>query len=245
MLEDEKKIASPFDILKDSLSYFESNTFMLRLFWLAHFVLCAFYNLIPNGFSNPLCLLWAVVYYVFICGFLRFYYHKQPYFMTKENVSSLVPSSKIFLICFFTLFFVLILPYIPLLFGFDNGYFAFFEKYMEAIKSPETTILNTVIFSVIFLVISPFAFCRPYLAWISALQGRNGSVRKAFKRTEGKYFWFLTLMFWLNLPAVIVCWIDLKIGCHGWLNVGFYSVFLLYFNVVFAKIYDRLYTLSD
>jgi len=109
---------------------------------------------------------------------------------------------------------------------------------MEALQSPETSLVNTTIFSVFFLVLSPIAFCRPYLAWISALQGYSGSIRKVFKKTSGNYLKFLGLMFILNLPGFFVYEADTLLNCHGWFSVGFYSIYILFFNIVFTKVYD-------
>ena len=144
-------------------------------------------------------------------------------------------------ITFGLLFFLLILPFLPLLMGFNNKYLLFFERYMEMLQAPQMGLLNMAIFSLIFLLISPFAFSRPYLAWISALQGFSGSVRKVFKKTKGNNLTFIALMFLLNLPCFFVYEADIFLKCHGWFSVGFYSIYLLYFNIVFAKVYDWFY----
>ncbi len=229
------------NVLEDAWLYMCKNQSNLHIFWVTHLAFCAFYNLLPNGFSNPFSLLWLILYYVFWCIFFRFYYGKRPYFSFKKILASAVPSSKMLFISFALMFFLLMVPYIPLLMGFNNKYLLVFENYMATIASPEISLFNVVVFSFIFLLISPIALCRPYLAWISALQGYSGSVRKVFKKTKQNNLRFLYLMFLLNLPGFFVYGIDLFIGCHGWLCACFYSIYLIYFNLVFAKIYDYFY----
>ena len=125
--------------------------------------------------------------------------------------------------------------------GFDDKYLLFFEKYMEALQNVEASILNQVVLAVILLIISPLIICRPYFAWISSLQGLNASMRKAFRKTEGNYGNFMLIMLILNIPCLIVYELDMYLECHGWLSVGFYSIFFIYLNLVFAKLYEFFY----
>ncbi len=125
--------------------------------------------------------------------------------------------------------------------AFHNKYLLLFERYMSALQMPQTSVLNVLVFSIIFLLISPFAFCKPYLAWISALQGYSGSIRKVFKKTKGNNIKFFSLIFLLNLPCFVAYGADVMLKCHGWFSVGFYSIYLIYFNIVFAKVYEYFY----
>lgn len=230
-----------FETLKAAYVCIKKNEHTFRFFWLMNFILCAICNLIPDGFSNPKSLIWSVIYYVYWCIFFRFYYGKRPYFSASKIFSSAIPSSKMIFMTFALVFFLIILPYIPLVLGFHNRYLLFFEKYMSALQAPQTSLLNITIFSSIFLVISPVVFCKPYLAWISALQGLSGSIRKVFKKTKGNYISFLSLMFVLNLPCAAIYEIDAWLECQGWLSAGFYSIYLIYCNLIFAKVYDFFY----
>jgi len=238
------KTLQVMNTLKQAYVYLRRNEHMLRPIWFAHLLLCVLFNLLPGGLSNPISLLWSIIYYVFWCIFFRMYYHKRPYFCVARICASAIPSSKMIFITFALLFFLLILPFIPLLMGFHNKYLFVFERYMSALQVPETSILNVFVFSLIFLFISPFAFCRPYLAWISALQGLSGSVRKVFRKTSGNNLRFMLLMFLLNFPCLIAYGADILLQCHGWFLVGFYSFYLIYFNLVFAKVYDYFYQAS-
>ncbi len=240
-MTDQVKILPIKKVMKDAYQYMHQNEHTLRLIWLINFLLCAIFNLLPGGLSNPIGLIWSIIYYVFWCVFFRFYYQKKPYFCFSKVCASAIPSSKMIFITFGLLFFLLILPFIPLLMGFHNKYLLLFERYMSALQMPQTSVLNVLVFSIIFLLISPFAFCRPYLAWISALQGYSGSIRKVFKKTKGNNIKFLSLIFLLNLPCFVAYGADVMLKCHGWFSVGFYSIYLIYFNIVFAKVYEYFY----
>lgn len=228
-------------IFTEAADYFTSHQSVLRFFWLANLALSFCFCFIPNGFSNPLSIAWLAIYYVYWCGFFRAYYHKKPYFLSSNIFGSMVPSTKIFFITFSVLFILVILPYLPLLMGFNDRYLEFFEKYMEALQNMETGFINQMFFGVILLFISPLIICRPFFAWIAALLGYNGSMRRAFSKTVGHYWHFVSIMFILNLPCTLVLVADDYLGCSGWLFVAFYSIFFIYFNLVFAKMYDFFY----
>ena len=232
-------------IFKASLAHLHTSQPVLRCFWLANFVILGAFALIPGGLSNPLSIVWLLCYYVYWCGFFRFYFKKKPYFLTIDIFGSIVPSTKIFFITVLAAFLLIILPYLPLFMGFNEKYLLFFEKYMQALQNAEANIINQIILSAVLLIISPLIICRPYFAWISSLQGLNGSMRKAFHKTEGNYWRFVWIMIVLNLPSLAIYEMDKYLGCHGWLSVGFYSIFFIYLNLVFAKLYDFFYNEQD
>lgn len=240
-MSDEVKHIPVWKIFKQAADYFHANQRTLRLFWLANLLFVVLFALIPRGFSNPLSMIWLLLYYVFWCGFFRVYYQKKPYFLTMDIFGSMVPSTKIFFITLFAALVLVILPYLPLLMGFNDRYLLFFEKYMEALQNVEGSFLNRLAFTALLILISPLIICRPFFAWISALQGLNGSMRKAFRRTAGNYWNFVTIMLILNIPCVLIYEIDLYLDCHGWLAGTFYSLFFLYYNLVYAKLYDFFY----
>lgn len=241
MINDEQKILPVRQVLKQAYEYMLENEKAIHPIWFVHIVLCAAINLIEGGFSNPLSLIWSVAYYIFWCVFFRMYYQKKPYLSFKKIGASVLPSTKMFFMTFSLILLLVLLPYIPLLMGFHNRYLALFEKYMANIEAPQMSLYDTAVFSLIFLVISPIVFCRPYLAWISSLQGCSGSIKKVFKKTKGNDMQFVYLMFLLNLPCFAVYGLDTLLGCFGWFSVIFYSIYLLYFNIVFAKVYDFFY----
>lgn len=240
-MADEIKHIPVKTVFKSALVYLQANQPVLRYFWLVNFIFLSAFALIPGGLSNPLSIIWLMFYYVYWCGFFRVYFQKKPYFLTMDIFGSIVPSTKIFFITVLAAFLLIILPYLPLFMGFDDKYLLFFEKYMEALQNVEASILNQVVLAVILLIISPLIICRPYFAWISSLQGLNASMRKAFRKTEGNYGNFMLIMLILNIPCLIVYELDMYLECHGWLSVGFYSIFFIYLNLVFAKLYEFFY----
>lgn len=241
---EENKLLRPFDILEKSYDYLCLRERSLRRFFMSNFLFCAGFNLLNGGLSNPVSLFIAFAYYIFWCVFFRHYYHKKPYFAPSKILAGAIPSSKMFFIMFVLVFILLLLPFVPLLMGFNDKYLVFFEKYMAAVQSPQTSVLNMIIFSGIFLIISPIVFVRPYLAWISALQGLTGSVRKVFKKTKGNYFSFLILMSVAQLPSFLAYGVDTLLECRGWFACVFYSFYLVYVNIVFAKVYDYFYPMN-
>jgi hypothetical protein len=240
-MTDKTQYFSIAKILKSAIDVLHTNQKNLRVFWLVNFVYLGIFNFIDQGFSNPLSILWLAGYYVYWCVFFRVYYHKKPYFDTSTLLGSIAPSSKMFFMTIFAVFLLVILPYLPLLMGFNDKYLTFFEKYMEALQNIEANILNQAIFAAILLFLSPIIICRPFFAWLDALRGLNGSLRKAFHKTRGNNFRFILLMLILDTPCVLAAQIDRLIDAHDWFEVAFNSIFFLYFNLVFAKLYDFFY----
>lgn len=240
MADDIKKIQVR-NTFKSALHYFKANQKIMILFWLANAVLLGIFSLISGGFANPLSIVWLMLYYFYWCGFFRVYFKKKPYFLTMDIFGSIVPSTKIFFITIFFAFLLVLIPFLPLFMGFNDKYLVYFEAYMDALENVEANILNQMVFSAVLLMVSPQIICRPFFAWIASLQGLNGSLRKAFRRTEGNYWNFILIMLILNAPCFIIYELDLYLGCHGWLTGSFCSVFFLYLNLVFAKLYDFFY----
>lgn len=228
-------------IFSDAAGYLESHQRELRWFWLANLALLTGFRFLDGGFSNPLSIGWLAVYYIYWCGFFRVYYQKKPYFLSTSIFGSIVPSTKMVFLTLLAAFALVLLPYIPLLMGFNDRYLTFFEKYMEALQNMEADLLNQLILSFILILLSPQLICRPFFAWIAALQGYNGSLRKAFRKTAGNYGKFVLAMLLLNMPCVVILELDQYMDCHGWLAVVFYSIFFIYLNLVFAKMYDFFY----
>lgn len=227
--------------LSAAAQHLETHQGVLRWFWLANLALLIAFRFLEGGFSNPLSIAWLAVYYVYWCGFFRVYFQKKPYFLTMDIFGSVVPSTKMVFITLLATFILALLPYLPLLMGFNNRYLIFFENYMEALQNIEASLLNQLIFSLVLIVISPQIICRPFFAWIAALLGHNGSMRKAFRKTAGNYGRFMLLMLILNLPCVIVWELDQYLDCHGWLAVVFYSIYFIFLNLIFAKMYEFFY----
>ena len=228
-----------FKTLRDALYCLSYK--QLFLFVIVNFVYLFCFEFIQGGFSNPLSILWLFAYYVFWCVFFRYYYHKKPYLFIPNILGSLIPSTKMFFLVIVISVLLGLLPYLPLLMGFDDKYLMFFESYMYQLQNAQINILNMFILSMILMLIFPIILCRPFLAFISSVQGLNSSFKKAWKKSSGNYWQFVLIVFLLNIPCVIVYEIDTYFKCQGYLNLFFYSVFFVYYNLVFAKIYDFFY----
>ena len=113
----------------------QTSSKQLRYFWLANFAFLSAFALIPDGLSNPLSIVWLMLYYIYWCGFFRVYFKKKPYFLTMDIFGSIIPSTKIFFITVLAAFLLIILLYLPLFMWFNEKYLLFFEKYMEALQN--------------------------------------------------------------------------------------------------------------
>ena len=240
-MADEVKSIPIRQILRQALTYFYANVKSMSLFWLINFLALGLFNFIEGGFSNPISIVWLLGYYIYWCVFFRFYFNKKPYILTMDIFGSIVPSTKIFFLFVMATFLLIILPFLPLFMGFNEKYLLFFEKYMLTLQNIEGDVVNQFIFSGILLIASPIIIARPVFAWMSSLQGLNGSFKKAFRKTQGNYWRFLFIMVFLNIPCVIFYEVDKVLCLNGWLSTFVCAGFFVYFNLAFAKMYDFFY----
>lgn len=241
-MADEIKKIPVFNILKQAMFYIKAKTGIFALFSLINFVFLVLFMQIDGGLSNKISILWIFAYYTIWCIFFRVYYNKKPYFLTCDIFGSLIPSTKMFFLVVTMSVFLGILPYLPLLMGFDDKYLLLFEKYMQQLQAAPANNLNMFILSLILMLLFPFILCRPFLAFIASVQGLNGSLRKAWKKSVGNYWQFILILFLLNLPCIAIYELDLYLHCNGWVVLFFSSFFFVYYNLVFAKLYDFFYT---
>lgn len=228
-------------VFQSAYIYMRRHAMPIRLFIGINFVFLAAFRFIAGGFSNPWSMLWLLGYYMFWCAFFRYRFERRPYLTARVVFGSMIPSTKIFFITFVAAFLLVILPYLPLLMGFTDKYLAFFEKYMLVLQNVDADFLNVCIFTFVLLLISPFIICRPFFAWMASLQDMEAFMSKAFEKTRGNYGRFVQLMMLLNVPCVVVFELDKLLGCRGWFTVGFYAIFFVYFNLVFAELDDFFY----
>ena len=229
-------------VLNQALQYVKDNKAVFGLFMLINFLFLLCFWHIDGGLSNKKSIIWIVAYYFYWCVFFRFYYNKKPYFITTDIFSSLIPSTKMFFLVVALSLFLAVLPYLPLFMGFDDIYLTYLEQYMQQLQNAPTNALNMAVLSALIMLFMPFILCRPFLGFIASVQGLNGSIKKAWKKSAGNYWRFITIMFLLNLPCVAIYEVDKHLGYNGYLNLVFYSAFFVYYNLVFAKIYDFFYT---
>ncbi len=232
------KSFSLLSILKSSIkfAFTYKKTFFSWCF--ANFIFLYALSLIPNGWKNSLSILWLMVYYLFLCVFIRYIHQREPYFSLIRVFNGLIPVSKIMFMNISIFLLTIIFQYIPMLMGFQYKYLDFFENYMGILQSynglPEKTLLY-----VFMAIISPYTICRPYLAWISSLVGKSRSIIDAYKKTKGNYWKFLLCFVFLSAIFLITYYIDtiykLKV------TVFVMSVWIIYSNIVFINIYKIFY----
>ena len=207
-----------------------------------------------NGFSDPLFLLGLFAYYVFMVYFFRFYFKRKPYFMLNRVWVSLVPSTKIFFISLIVLILLVMLPFLPVLVG---GYLnmdadtamqisKYTEDYANFMKmSLEDSRLMDLFSFVLLVFISPVIFYRPFMAWISSIIGRSGSIRAAWNKTTHNYWRFVLVGVIMSLPPIIIGQAKFYFGLHEvaeWLIV---SPMVIYFNMVIARIYEEFFLKTE
>ncbi len=227
-----------FQVLKSSAKYvllFKRNF----IFWcLINFVFIFSLSRIPNGWTNSLSIIWLILYYIFWTIFIRYINKRRPCFSLIRIFNGLIPSSKIMFINISIYILLLIIPYLPLLMGFRDNYLNFFEKYMFFLQANES-LVGKYMFYLLMLIISPYTFTRPYIAWISSLVGKNRSIIDAYKKTQGNNLFFILLAIIMSGVLAVLYYIDVK------LNIGtlkyIASILLVYYNIVFIEIYKIFY----
>lgn len=229
-------------ILIGAYIYMRHHLKAIRVLVVLNFLFLGSFQFISQGFSNPWSMLWLLLYYMYWCAFFRYRFNHRPYLTMRVIFGSLVPSTKIFFITLTVAFLIVILPYLPLLMGFNDKYLLFFEKYMLALQNTEADFLNISAFTLLLLLLSPFIVCQPFFAWMASLQDMEAFMAKAFEKTRGNYWRFVALMTILNVPTMLVFEVDKIFSCQGWFTVGFYALFFVYFNLVFAELEDFFYT---
>ena len=223
-------------ILKISIEYFRDNLKPMMFFTLANLVLLIISFQFMGGYSNPVFLIWAIIYYVFWCYFFRFYFKRKPYLIAGKIFDSLIPSTKILVLtlAFGTL--LAVLPFAPLFMGlpleFTDKYTYFLKEYMQESKVVDC-ILNLIL-----ILVSPIIFYRPFFAWISSVIGRSGLLKTAFAKTEGNYWHFVGMVAIFDAAFVLIDSFGDWLEISDWILMFFYAPLTIFFNIVVAKSYD-------
>ena len=227
------------ELLKDSLLYVRENKLNMFYFSLVHIFLLVLGFEAIDGWHDVFFLPWLLVYYLFWCFFFRFYFGRRPYLLTPKLVDTLVPSTKMLTITFVVITFLLALPLIPPFLGIGSQwaieYSYYLQKYMEDSKVVDTVTVC------VFLLVSPFVFFRPMMAWISSLLGRSGSFKTAFAKTKGNYWQMMKLL--LIFEAILVAFeqADSFLQTHDYFTIVLGTPVIILLNVVLAKTYDYFF----
>ncbi|MFR1033298.1 MAG: hypothetical protein ACLSFR_03720 [Alphaproteobacteria bacterium] len=186
--------------------------------------------------ENGFFWLVAAVAYVFWSYFFRFYFNRRPYLEWQPIVSSMIPSTKIVVLSVLFVTILIVLPFAPLFMGFSGEFFdrysVFLQRYMQ-----ESDMVDLGL-SLILMLASPVIIYRPFLAWISALIGRSGSLRSAWNRTRYNYWEFLLVALIFNFGFVAVQQFSSLVKAPLPVMLAVLSPIVVYFNVVMAKSYE-------
>ena len=131
---------------------------------------------------------------------------------------------------------IVVLPIVPLFLGLPQDmtdrYQRFLQKYMLESDWLDLGLHLVVTF------LSPYIIYRPFLAWISSLLGRTGSIHEAWKKTAGNYWQFLMLALIFNFGFVIVQQITEYFNAPLAVLMFIVSPLIVYCNMVLARIYQ-------
>lgn len=232
-------------IFKEANHYIASNVrFMLCIFAVNMVYMLIFKHLL-GGISNPLSIVWAVAYYIFWCFFYRFYYGLRPYFLNRALLGSLAPSTKAMVLMLIIVVAVAVLPVIPAFLGFDDTYMEIYEQYLQSFNREDyegsVSIWGVFVGYSVFALLAPWLICKPYLAWIAALRGRNLSFRKVGDKARGNYWAFFFITAVLLYSEAAFTFADKALRLDNWLDYTAGTIIFIYTNIIFAKIYDWFY----
>ena len=163
--------------------------------------------------------------------------------MTKKIFDTLLPSTRILVL---SLVIIILLAFIPLAIPFVSGNSPWVDSYIDHLqKYIDDTQTMSVVIAVIMMIISPFIFFRPMMAWIGSLIGRSSRISTAFTRTKGNYLQFLSLAIIFISLDVLIEYIDYKFSFGKWLIMFFGSFLAIIMNVVLAKAYEYFFLEID
>ena len=177
-----------------------------------------------------------VLMYVLWGGFFRYYLERKPYFDLKALMFSLVPSTKIVVLTVVIGSILMLLPIVPLFLNLPPELKVQYTNFLQG--DFEQNDVFMLVASIMFLLVSPQIAYRPFLAWISALNGRSGSLRFAWEKTKGNYAEFLLIGIVTNLVVSVVRWLIVYFGGNDYITMLFLAPIVIYFNVLSVKAYE-------
>ena len=215
-----------FTILGDSFHYFNSKPLAMLIFSILNYisVVLGAYTWRTAAFFVVLIFAYALWSY-----FFRFYFGKKPYLEFKSMTSSLAPSTKILVLSFAIMTFLIFLPFILPFLGFGDT-----EYYLRFLNDKQ---MLDAILGIISIFIAPFMFFRPFFAWIASVLGNNKSLGFAFYHTQGNYKQIVCLLLILNIPYVILEQISQYFAFPPYLFYLVLSPLLVYANIIMARCY--------
>ena len=234
----ERRELSLSSSLINSFKFMQKHKFTFLIWMFVNYLFLLVFTFIPNGWTNSLSILWLVLYYIYWCTFVRYVQQHEPYFSIIRIINGLIPASKIMFLNIALYIIFVVLPYIPLFMGFRDTYLELFEEYM-LFTEMHNGLTGKLLFYLLILIISPYTITRPYLAWISSLVGKSRSVLDAYKKTKGNYTQFVNCAIVMSALFALSYYIDTEFNMNTLIYVM--SVFMVFFNVVFIKLYKCFY----
>lgn len=234
-------------LLTETNEYIKNNPLFISCVLVVNMAYMLCFKALPNGIENPLSILWFITYYIFWCCFYRYYYHLRPYLLSKNIFHSITPSTKALVMMFLVALIITFLPMLPLFLGYNDLYLDVYERYLKVFDNlNERTITLTSIKDVlsvyaVMCLLAPLLICKPYLAWISSLRGRDASFQKVGNRTKGNYWQFVLISALLLYPEAIASTLDNLWNLQHWLDYSVSTIIFVYTNIIFAKLYDLFY----
>ena len=222
-----------FRILKDSAVYCINNVRFCGMFGLIFYILGAGAVM---SWQSWLFLPLMVLLYIAWGVFFRIYFERRPYFKWKSLFGSLLPSTKIVLLTVIVASLFVLLPLIPLFINISPEFNANYTRFLQG--DLEQNGVFMLITNILFLLISPIIAYRPFLAWISALIGRSGSLKHAWQRTTNNYINFLGISLITDFSLTILRTIIIELGGSDYITMIFAALLLVYFNVVSALTFE-------
>jgi hypothetical protein len=206
-------------------------------------------NLVFSGIAYVLgcMLLWTsksllflpvlVGIYVLWGGSFRYYLNRRPIFEPRALFYSLVPSTKIVVMSVIIGAVLVLLPWLPFFLNLSPDFYRYYAMFMheDLLKGEGVFVL---VANIVFVLLSPMIAYRPFLAWISALTGRSGSLGLAWDKTKGNYCEFLLIAVITNLSVVCFRWIVWRLGGNDYITLLVAAPLVIYFNVLSAKAYE-------
>lgn len=221
------------NILKKSLAYCLKNWQLSATFSLMFYIIGA---LAVWSWQSWMFLPIMIVLYVIWGVFFRVYFNRHPYFNLKPLFNSLMPSTKIVLLTVVIASLLVLLPLVPLFINISPEFNQNYAQFLQGdIEHNGMLILAA---NIVFLLISPIIAYRPFLAWISSLIGRSGSLRQAWEKTRHNYFEFLVISIWTNCMLSIARWAIIELGGNDYMTMVIVAPVMVYFNVVSAQAYE-------
>ncbi len=220
-------------ILISSWEYCKTNAKMMLLFTVVAYIVGAL-----ALFSWKSLFFWPVLVLMYALwgAFFRYYLQRRPYFNCSALFDSLVPSTKIVMLSVIVGTILVVLPLIPLFLNISPEFNENYAQFVQGDFEHEGVLVG--IANIVFILVSPQIAYRPFLAWISALAGRSGSLRFAWEKTKGNYMEFLLIAIITNLSLMLIRLVIWQLGGDDYITLIFAAPLAIYFNVISAKAYE-------